>query len=99
MALGRFGAAAVIFDQHGRVLLVRHSYGRRNWEIPGGYGEPGESIVDAVVREAREETGLQIAVERLTGVYCEPDEDMHHYVFLGRAKKSQRPSPQPPEIP
>ena len=49
-----FAAAAVIVDDDGRILLVRHSYGELNWEIPGGAGELGESADAAAVREVRE---------------------------------------------
>ena len=38
------GAASVIVDDAGRVLLVKHSYGELNWELPGGGGEVGESV-------------------------------------------------------
>jgi len=62
------GAAAVILDGRGYVLLVKHSYGHLNWEIPGGGAEPDESVADTAVRETHEETGLHVAVERLTGV-------------------------------
>ena len=55
---------AVIVDDAGRILLVL----RKNepqagyWSLPGGKVEPGETAVDAVVREVAEETGLQIDV-------------------------------------
>jgi 8-oxo-dGTP diphosphatase len=52
----RLGAAAIILKVN-TVLLVRHSYGKLNWELPGGWNEPGESLIDTVVREVREETG------------------------------------------
>jgi 8-oxo-dGTP pyrophosphatase MutT (NUDIX family) len=38
-------AAAAIFDEHEQVLLVKQSYGRLNWELPGGGVEPGEGVV------------------------------------------------------
>jgi len=78
------GAAAVILDGQCRVLLVRHNYGRLNWELPGGMAEPGESILDTALREVREETGLAVVPQRLTGIYYEPHEDFHHFVFLCR---------------
>jgi 8-oxo-dGDP phosphatase len=53
------GAACAIFDSHGRVLLVRHTYGRLNWELPGGGSEPGEGPDETAARELREETGLR----------------------------------------
>lgn len=65
------GAAAAIFDEDGRILLVRHSYGRLNWELPGGVAESGESPEQTAVREVAEETGLMVVPERVTGIYLE----------------------------
>lgn len=80
------GAASVIVDERGRVLLVKHGYGRLNWEVPGGAGEEGESAEQIAVREAREEAGIDLSIVRLTGVYWEADHPgspgMHHFVFL-----------------
>ena len=75
-------ANAAIFDENGRILLVKHTYGRENWEIPGGMAEFNESIVQTAVREAREETGLQVAAEHTSGIYYEPDLDLLMFVFL-----------------
>lgn len=61
-------AAAIIADEHGRVLLQRRG-DRDVWGLPGGALELGESAEEAVIREAREETGLEVRVERLIGVY------------------------------
>ncbi len=56
----------------GRVLLIRHSwYGV--WCLPGGTVEPGESVAEAAVREAREETGLEVELTRLVGVFSLPE--------------------------
>jgi 8-oxo-dGTP pyrophosphatase MutT (NUDIX family) len=62
-------AGAVIFDDDGRLLLIRrgHEPGRGLWSIPGGRIEPGESDQQAVVREVLEETGLQVSCGRLLG--------------------------------
>ena len=77
-----FGAATVIV-RDGLVLLVHHTYGELNWELPGGGADPGESAEDAARREAREEVGVPLTIERLTGVYWEPHGALgwHHFVF------------------
>src|SRR5438132_6059393 len=64
-------AGAVILDEQERVLLVKHSYGPRNWEIPGGAAELDATPTETVLREVREETGLTVNAEYLTGVYYE----------------------------
>lgn len=62
--------AGLFYDAQGRVLLVKTE--RRGWECPGGQVECGEDLVEALVREAREETGCEVRVERLVGVYTNP---------------------------
>jgi 8-oxo-dGTP pyrophosphatase MutT (NUDIX family) len=49
----RIGAAAVIVNDEGGVPLVKQTYGRLNWELPGGAGEAGESPDETVLREVR----------------------------------------------
>ena len=55
-------------NRHGHVLLVRHSE-TGAWVTPGGAIEPVETPADAAVREMWEETGLDVRLTRLTGVY------------------------------
>src|SRR3954454_21137424 len=60
--------AGVVVDEAGRVLVIqRRDNGR--WEPPGGILERDETFEEGVVREIAEETGVTVAVERLTGVY------------------------------
>jgi len=80
------GANAAIFDGQGKILLVKHTYGQRNWELPGGVAEANESIVETALREAREETGLHVFAEYTTGIYYEPELDLLCFVFLCRPK-------------
>jgi 8-oxo-dGTP pyrophosphatase MutT (NUDIX family) len=85
------GAAAVILNDEGRILLVKHSYGKLNWELPGGLSEKNESAEETAKREVVEETALEVSVGRLTGIYYEPSNDMHHFVFLCQVTGNQFP--------
>jgi len=62
------GVFASIFDDTGRILLVRHSYGSRRWALPGGRTEPGESPLAALAREVAEEIACEIRIAHLVGV-------------------------------
>jgi 8-oxo-dGTP diphosphatase len=75
------GAAAFIIDEEGKVLLVKHTYGHLNWELPGGGAESDESPVTTALREVREETGLVVVARHMTGYYYAPDNDSLHFVF------------------
>ena len=64
--------AAAIIEREGKVLLVR-PHGADHFALVAGYPEAFESIEDATVREVREETGLEVRVERVLGSYsCAP---------------------------
>ncbi len=60
-------ASAAVFDGD-RILAGYHTIAR-SWVIPGGAMDPGESPASAAVRETKEETGLDIRVDRLIGVW------------------------------
>ncbi|HVX44807.1 MAG TPA: NUDIX domain-containing protein [Mycobacteriales bacterium] len=71
----RLGVNVVIRDERGRVLLARRDR-PPIWNLPGGGVEPNEAPWDAAIRETREEVGLQVRIDRLTGVYDRsPDGD------------------------
>jgi 8-oxo-dGTP pyrophosphatase MutT (NUDIX family) len=73
----------VITDGSGRVLLLRRA-DNGAWEPPGGVLELGERIVDGLLREVREETGLDVAADRLTGVYKSMSHAVVEMVFSCR---------------
>jgi 8-oxo-dGTP diphosphatase len=52
-----------VFDAEGRLLLIDQPWAD-GWLAPGGVPEPGESLAEAVVREVREETGIEVTPER-----------------------------------
>jgi 8-oxo-dGTP pyrophosphatase MutT (NUDIX family) len=68
----RVSATAFIRDDGGRVLLQQRS-DNGFWNLPGGGLELGESVAQACVREVREETGLEVEIVRLIGVYSAPE--------------------------
>src|SRR5437773_5294482 len=67
----RVGVSALIFNENQEVLLAL----RRDidwWNLPGGGMEIGETVTETLIREVLEETGLEVAVDDLVGVYSKP---------------------------
>src|SRR4051794_26948901 len=60
-----------VLNDRGELLLIRRT-DNDNWAMPGGAMDIGETIAEAGVRETREETGIDCAIERLVGVYTNP---------------------------
>jgi 8-oxo-dGTP diphosphatase len=77
------GSFAVIFDDEKRVLLS-HRRDLDIWNLPGGSLESGELPPEAAIRETLEETGLEIKIKRLVGVYGKPHRN--ELVFVFKAK-------------
>lgn len=74
----RPGVGAVVLDDEDRVLLVKRS-DKETWALPTGNIEKCESVTEAIVREVQEETGLDVTVERLTGIYSNPAQQIFTY--------------------
>ena len=76
-------AVVCLLEDGGRVLLQnRKKEDWHGWALPGGHVEPGESFVDAAIREMQEETGLTIRNPRLVGVKQFPIEAGRYVVLL-----------------
>jgi ADP-ribose pyrophosphatase YjhB (NUDIX family) len=88
--------------QDGKLLLVRRAsrYGRGNWQIPGGFIEPDETIEVAVVREVAEEAGVQAEVVGVLGIRSRynPDNGNSIYVVLLMQPISGEPTPDGKEV-
>lgn len=69
----RIGCSALIFDQSGEKILLTKRSDNGQWCLPGGVMEPGESISETCIREVLEETGLEVEVLRIIGVYSNRD--------------------------
>lgn len=62
-------AGACVVNEQGQVLLQKRSATEEMWGFPGGVMEFGESAEETAVREVREETGLDIQINHLLGIY------------------------------
>ncbi|MBY3620740.1 NUDIX hydrolase [Acinetobacter sp. CUI P1] len=76
-------AATVVFNDQGEVLLIKGP--RRGWEMPGGQVEEGESLKEAAIREAKEESGFDIEISKFCGVFQNVDRSICTTLFLGKA--------------
>lgn len=76
---------AFVLDDAGRLLLIRRS-DNDLWALPGGAQEIGEYIADTVVRETKEESGIDVEVTGVVGVYTNP----HHVVAFSDGEVRQQ---------
>jgi ADP-ribose pyrophosphatase YjhB (NUDIX family) len=76
------GAHVLATDDRGRVLVVRTTYMGPGWMLPGGRIERGETPHDGAARETREETGLEVVVDRLVLVDARPGDNVS-FIFAG----------------
>jgi len=79
----------IIIEAPGGIVLIRRSNPPYGWALPGGFVDYGESLETAAAREAREETGLEVAGLRQFHAYSDPDRDARFHtvstVFVGKA--------------
>ncbi|MGZ3592551.1 MAG: NUDIX domain-containing protein [Syntrophales bacterium] len=85
-----FPTVDIIIELDGRgILLVSRKNYPFGWAIPGGFVDYGESLEDAAVREAKEETGLDIKLIGQFHTYSRPDRDSRHHsistVYIAKA--------------
>jgi len=74
-----------IIMENKKILLVQRGHPPfvDSWALPGGHIELGEIVEDAVLREIKEETNLNVKIDKLFNVYSEPDRDPRgHYITI-----------------
>lgn len=83
----RLSVSAVVWraEPGGALLLMRRS-DNALWGLPGGYVERGESVEAAAMREVYEETGVEVALGRLIGVYSDPKRQVIAYADGNRVQ-------------
>lgn len=62
-------------DHDNKIVLIERKYPPHGWALPGGFVEVGERLEQAAVREAKEETGLDVELKLLLGIYSNPVRD------------------------
>lgn len=75
----------IIITSDKKLILVKRAFDpyKDDWAFPGGIVEYGETVESAAIREAKEETGLDVRIERLLGVYSDPKRDPRgHFVSV-----------------
>ncbi|UTA48524.1 NUDIX domain-containing protein [Simiduia sp. 21SJ11W-1] len=77
----RLSSHAVITNVLGEVLLLKATYGKQAWGLPGGALEPGETIHEALVRECLEELGCEVRIHYLSGVYYHSAVNSQAFIF------------------
>ncbi len=89
-----FPTVDIIIEIDGGVVLVKRKNPPYGWALPGGFVDYGESLEDAAIREAREETGLEIELIRQFHTYSAPGRDPRFHtittVYIARAEGTPR---------
>ena len=81
--------SAYITNPEGEALLVKALWRKDTWEPPGGQVEQGEALDEAVRREVMEETGIEIIVHGITGVYYSATSEILSVVFRAECRNSE----------
>ncbi|WP_199624862.1 NUDIX hydrolase, partial [Paenibacillus alkalitolerans] len=84
MERGQDAAGIIVIDDQDRVLLVHHTYGKKQWSVPGGMVEDGESVWEAAARELKEEINITAKDIEVSGLYFQPHKNRYIYTFRAR---------------
>lgn len=83
-----------IIEYHQGIVLIKRKYPPPGWALPGGFVEQGETLEEAAVREAHEETGLKVTLHRQFHSYSDPARDPRGHtvsvVFVARGEGTLR---------
>lgn len=78
------GVVGVIRNEAGEVLLFSHTYRRAPWGLPGGWMKGGETPLEALEREVREESGLRVKAERVLVIGVTRDRPKYEFIVAAR---------------
>jgi 8-oxo-dGTP diphosphatase len=71
----------VIYDPKKGIVLIERANEPHGWALPGGFIDYGETCESAAIREAKEETNLDVTLTELIGVYSDPERDPRHHTM------------------
>ena len=85
----------IIIECEGGIVLIKRKNPPHGWALPGGFVNYAESLETAALREAKEETGLDISLTRQLHTYSDPGRDPRHHsittVYIAQANGKLRP--------
>ena len=91
-----FPTVDVIIELEGGIVLIQRKNPPYGWALPGGFVDYGESLEEAAIREAKEETSLNVELISQLGAYSDPDRDPRQHnisvVFVARNKGKGKPA-------
>ncbi len=80
----------IIKMETGGIVLIKRKNPPYGWALPGGFVDYGESLEEAALREAKEETDLDVTLERQLHTYSDPERDPRHHsistVYIAKAR-------------
>lgn len=87
------GVRGLVIDGQGRIFLIKHTY-IRGWHLPGGGVEPGETVLDALARELKEEGNIELVdAPAPFGVYFQATVSRRDHVLLFVVQHFRQPAP------
>jgi ADP-ribose pyrophosphatase YjhB (NUDIX family)/Uma2 family endonuclease len=84
-------AVGVVAERDGQILMAQRNHEPKlgEWSFPSGFVDAYENVEEAAVREAQEETGLEVRIEHLLGVYQEPGSRVIFLAYAGTAEEGE----------
>lgn len=79
--------AGLVINECDEILLIKSPW--RGWEYPGGMVEPGETLQDALIREIKEEAGVDVEITGFVGICKNVEKDIVNIDFVCRYKSGQ----------
>jgi ADP-ribose pyrophosphatase YjhB (NUDIX family) len=86
----------IIIEINDKIVLIQRANPPYGWALPGGFVDYGESLESSAVREAKEETSLDVTLQEQFHTYSDPDRDPRHHavttVFIGKGIGTPKPA-------